>query len=50
MFLGLATLGGLSLRLARLRLLYAVLLLLGVAALPLQAKLVSEDGLRCDGP
>lgn len=50
LFLGLAILGVVSLRFARLRLLYAVLLLLGVTALPLQAKLVSDGQLRCDGP
>jgi hypothetical protein len=50
LFLALAVLGLVSLRIARLRLLYAVLLVIGVAALPLQAKLVSEGLLTCDGP
>lgn len=50
LFLGLALLGGISLRVAQLRLLYAVLLLMGFAALPLQASLVADGTLRCDGP
>jgi hypothetical protein len=50
LFLGVAVLGVISLRIARLRLLYAVLLMLGIAALPLQAKLVADGQLSCDGP
>lgn len=50
LFLGLGVLGIVSLRFARLRLFYAVLLILGVTALPIQAKLVSDGQLRCDGP
>jgi hypothetical protein len=50
LFLALAVLGVISLRIAQLRLIYAVLLVLGIAALPVQSKLVSEGQLRCDGP
>jgi len=50
LFVGVALLGVVSLRVSRLRVLYAVLLLFGVAVLPLQAQLVSKAVLRGDGP
>lgn len=50
LFLALLVLGAISLRIARLRLLYALLLLLGIAALPLQANLVASGQLHCDAP
>ena len=49
-FVALACLGVLSLRFTRLRYLYAGLILIGLASLPLQAKLVSAGQLQCDGP
>jgi hypothetical protein len=50
LFLGLVFLGLFALRFAHVRLIYVVVLLLGAAALPIQAKLVAEGELRCDGP
>lgn len=50
MFVALMVLGAVSLRFARFRLVYAVLLLQGITALPLQAKLVADGQLQCDAP
>jgi hypothetical protein len=50
LFLALLFLGLLSFRFAALRPLYAALLILALAALPVQAKLVSDGVLSCDGP
>lgn len=50
LFLGLLLLGALSFRFTSLRMPYAALLLLGLAALPMQASLVSNGQLKCDPP
>lgn len=49
-FLGLLLVGALSMRLPSLRVPYAALLVLSLAALPLQASLVSDGQLKCDLP
>lgn len=49
-FLGLALTGLLSLRFNRLRVPYVALVIVAIAALPVQATLVSHDILSCDGP
>jgi hypothetical protein len=50
LFLGLLFMGTLSLRFSSLRVPYAALLILGLAALPLQANFVSNGQLKCDLP
>ena len=50
LFFGLLLVGLLSLGVTTLRLLYIVLLLVGILMLPLQAILVSNGELSCDGP
>ena len=50
MFLALLLLGLISFIWPRLRLWYVVLLCLGLAVLPLQARLVEQGVLFCDGP
>jgi hypothetical protein len=50
LFFALVVLGLLSLRFASLRLLYVLLLVMALATLPVQAKLVSSGELRCDSP
>lgn len=50
LLLGLLIVGALSLRFSSLRLPYAALLVLGLAALPMQASFVSNGQLKCDLP
>ena len=50
LFSALLALGALSIRFEVLRLPYAVLLLIGLSALPVQAHLVSTGRLQCDLP
>jgi hypothetical protein len=50
LFLGLLFVGALSLRFPSLRMGYAALLLVSLAALPVQASLVSHHRLQCDLP
>lgn len=47
-FVGLFLIGVWSLSLARLRMAYVVLLIIAIAALPVQVMLVSRDVLTCD--
>ena len=49
-FLGLFALGVISLKYHRLRPFYLIVLLVSLAALPVQAKLVHSDKLQCDTP
>jgi hypothetical protein len=49
-FLGLFALGVISLKWHRAKPLYIVALLIGLAALPVQAKLVHSKVLQCDAP
>jgi hypothetical protein len=49
-FLVLLIVGLISIRLPRLRVVYLPLICLGLLALPLQARLLAEDKLHCDGP
>jgi len=50
LFLALLLMGALSVRFRWLRVPYAALLILGLAALPVQANLVSNGQLECDAP